>query len=232
MSRFGVGSVSPLWEAGFIGNPFRALSDDEWEEVALVPAVVRSVLEWDDTIHLQILGAAGHGKSSVLRAMVREARQHRRIAAYEYIPNGADVFLAEIDEGSWFCLDEVQRLSERERQRLIRLCTERKPRLFLGSHEDLTPLFERAGLSLTTVMLDTLDDGHFNTVLENRLSYFSRSGMPHATFAPDALSFLRERFGSDLRHTERFLYDYFQLSVRSTVPITAKELRQESRLSP
>ncbi|MBC8135149.1 MAG: hypothetical protein H8F28_04575 [Fibrella sp.] len=232
MSRFGVGDAPPLRGAGFIGNPFRALSETEWQEISLVPDTVRTILEREDDAHLQVLGAAGHGKSSVLRAMMREARQRRISAVYEYIPNGADRFLTDVPRGCWFCLDEVQRLSTPERTRLLGVSQKRDLRLFLGSHEDLGALFERVGVRLATVTLDIPDAVHFDAVLRNRLAYFALPDKPCATLSEDTFVFLRERFGSNLRQTERFLFDFFQLSVRTPKPITAKQLSRESESLP
>ena len=228
MIRFGVG-VSPLSrQAGFAGNPFRALSDSEWTEVAILPPPLRAYLQSDDTGHLQLLGATGRGKSSALRATMREARRRGILTAFEYLPLGVESLMTDIPDGCWFCLDEAQRLNPRERTRLITTVEARKARIFLGSHEDLTPLFEFHRLPLSTVTLDALDGVHFNAVLRNRLRYFAMPNGGHATLSEDALLYLRDRFGSDLRQTERFLYDVFQRSVRSPVPISADLLRRES----
>lgn len=224
-----MGGFSPLWDAGFVGNPFRALSETEWEEAAILPPAMRFVMANNDTDSVQILGTAGHGKSSALRAVIRDAQWTDRWVAYEYIPHGAQSFGASVEVDGWFCLDEAQRLNPRERERLIELCREKNLRLFLGSHEDLTPLFNRARLPLATITLDTPEPAHFDKVLQNRLSRFARSGTPRASLTPDAFAFLRKRFGSDLRGAERFLFDVFQESVREPVAITGDRLRRESR---
>jgi hypothetical protein len=157
VSRFGVGSISPLWLAGFTGNPFRAVSEEEWEEIAILPEPVYKVLVTATDVPLQIMGEPGRGKSSALRAIVREARRRQKAVAYEYIPEGSDTFQTEVEDSIWFCLDEVQRLNPRERQRLLGVCRERRTRLFVASHEDLSPLFAQAGLRIDTLTLDRPD---------------------------------------------------------------------------
>lgn len=200
--------------------------------MSVTPVAVSAFLGRGDTTSVQILGPAGHGKSSTLRAVMREARQLQGCPQYEYIPNGTSVFVTGLLGDCWFCVDEAQRLSNRERERLIHLRLQHGTRLFLASHEDLTTLFRTNNLPLHTVTLNTIGESHFDAILENRLTYFAFPGEPHATFSRDALVFLRERFGSDLRQAERFLFDFFQTSVRVPEPIVARQLRRESRSSP
>lgn len=223
MNRFGVGAVSPLWDAGFSTNPFRALSDVEWESDAIIPAQAQKVLQ--STAHVQILGDAGRGKSSLLRAIVREAGSAGSVAVYEYLPQGAYNYRSNVPHGAWFCLDEAQRLRAGERERLITQGREREHRLLVASHEDLSMWFANARMPLATLSLNDLSAAHFAAVLENRLAHFARPDTPRARFAPDALAYLRERFGTDLRGAERFLYEYFAAHVQTPVVITASEMQ-------
>ncbi|MBC8140099.1 MAG: hypothetical protein H7Y38_01520 [Armatimonadetes bacterium] len=222
MSRFGVGAVSPLWDAGFSANPFRALSDAEWESDAIIPIEAQGVLQ--SAAHVQILGDAGRGKSSLLRAIVREARNAGSVAVYEYLPHDAIGYRSDVPSGAWFCLDEAQRLPHKERKRLLTQGRERRHRLIIASHEDLSAWFESTGMSLVSLNLGNLGAAHFAAVLENRLAFFVRPFTPHATFAPDALTWLHNRFGSDLRGAERFLYEYFAAHIRAPITITADAL--------
>ncbi len=223
MSRFGVGAVSPLWDAGFWSNPFRALSDAEWEAIAILPDAAHDLLR--GTAHVQILGDAGAGKSSLLRAMAREATSTGNVAVYEYLPHDAIGFQSDVPHSAWFCLDEAQRLTGTERERLITQGREHRCRLLLATHEDLSPWFADAAMPLLSLDLGDLDAAHFAAVLENRLAYFARTDTPRAKFAPDTHAHLRARFGSDLRGAERFLYEYFAVDVRAPVTISADELR-------
>lgn len=230
MSRFGVGAVSPLWGAGFWSNPFRALGDAEWQAVALVPDAATDILR--GTAHGQILGDAGRGKSSLLRALAREATTLGAGSVYEYLPDGMTAYTSKVPTGAWFCLDEAQRLAPPERERLLTMAKAKCLRLLLASHENLAPLFARADLPLQTLDLADLGAAHFAAVIENRLAHFARPDTPYATLSPDALAFLRERFGSDLRGAERFLYEHFAAHVVSPIVLTANNFLTEAQSSP
>ena len=232
MARFGVGAVSPWWNAGFVCNPFRAVSGDEWRAVALLPVAARECLRKEDAPGLQVLGDAGRGKSSLLHAIVREATLLQKQIIYEYVPRESESFVSEVAHGTWFCLDEAQRLNPRERDRLLRMAREKSVRLLLAAHENLAPLFAAAQMPLDTVNLAHLSDAHFAAVLTNRLRYFARPGVETATLAPDAVTYLSERFGGDLRGAERFLYEHFQTRDQSPVPIMMRGLMQESQPLP
>jgi len=222
----GVGGFNPLWNAGFISNPFRALTDQEWEEIALLPEAVLLALNSRPPAHLQITGEAGRGKSSALRAICGQARLADISSLYEYLPLEASGFESHLRGVALFCLDEAQRLRQEERQRLLQDAVRHGTRLILGTHEDLTLLFERHALPLTTVALEDLSALHRRAVWEDRLTRFARPGTPHATFAPDVHAYLQTRFGTDLRSAERFLYEFFQIRVRTPATISAVALAE------
>jgi hypothetical protein len=213
---FGVGAYNPLWGAGFVCNPFRTLSDEEWEQVALVPERVRASFDSAPDIPLQILGERGRGKSSALRALAGWGKRQGVSVAYEYLPEGSDRYFTALAGVSLFCVDEAQRLSKSEWERLVR----NDVRLVLGTHEDFTPRMS----PLETVSLDRPDADHGAAVWNRRLEYFARgSEVERARLTPQALRRLQERFGSDLRSAERFLYRYFQETVRAPHEITGAE---------
>ena len=201
---------------GFRCNPYRTLADDEWVEVAVLPEEVSRVLRVGGA-HLQVLGAAGRGKSTTLRALAARLGDEGRRTRYEYLPEGQSSFTSEMRGLELFCLDEAQRLAPGERSRLM--AGARDLRLVLGSHEDLTGLFQRAELSLATACLDRASDAHFRAVLERRLEYFALPGAARVSFTPGAMQRLWERFGSDLRSAERLLYELFQ-RLEEAEPIT------------
>lgn len=226
----GVGGVGgsadgffPLRPAGFASNPFRVLTEEELAEVAVLPAELLAALGEPGGPHVQLLGDAGRGKSTTLLGAAARLRREGARVAVEYLPVGVSRFSTPTRGLDAYVLDEAQRLSPRERRRLFggaRAGT----RLLLGSHEDMTTAFDRAGLPLRSVLIESLGGGHFRAALLARIEHAAVSSGEHATLAPDALDWLRERFGTDLRSAERFLYGVYQSSIRSPEPVTAARL--------
>lgn len=224
MISFGVGGVSPLWAAGFVGNPFRTLTDEEWEVGALLSAPIAAAFYHRPVMHLQIMGAAGAGKSSALRAIRREARQGQMHAVYEYIPDGADRFRAQVAPNTLFCLDEAQRLNSSERYRLMTMAQHANIRLCLGTHEDMAPLLRAAGLATQTVLIEDRTPDDYAAIWTKRLARFARQGAAYAVLDSAAIHHLQTRFRDDLRSAERFLYRYFQEKVNTPREITESDL--------
>jgi hypothetical protein len=83
--------------------------------------------------------------------------------------------------------------------------------LALDSHDYMTPLFERAGLPLRTVRLESGGRLHLEAIFTGRLDYFALPiGQPGVILEPRAVTDLDDTFGGDLRSLERFLYEVFQ----------------------
>jgi hypothetical protein len=195
----------PFHAIGFKCNPFRALTDDEWPAVAVLPLALQAALS-RGVANLQILGPLGHGKTTALLAVADRLRAAGNRAAYEYLPDGQSRFITQAAGPGYFLLDEAQRLSGRERQRLVRL-----PGIHfvLGSHEDFSPLFAARRLALTTIRIDN-DEDHLAALLERRLAYFALDGVPAITFDASAVRFLHRMFGGNVRAAQHFLYEVFQ----------------------
>src|SRR5574341_176897 len=191
--------------AGEFTKAIRALTDEEWVAVAVLPADLQAVVE-NEFDHLQILGPLGHGKTTCLLALAARLRDAGRHAGYEYLPQRQSYFVTEPGHLHYFLLDEAHRLSNRERNRLLRL-----PNLHLvvGSHEDLSPLFAERRLHLTTIRIHN-DASQLRAVLERRLAYFALDGRPAITFDAAAIAFLHQLLGGKLRAAEDFLYEVFQ----------------------
>lgn len=213
----------PFQALGLRRNPFGALTPDEWEEAAVLPPAAREALEGRS--HVQVLGEAGRGKSTTLRGMARELRRRGLGTAFEYLPEGSNRFRTSLPGVQVFFLDEVQRLSRWERHRLLRAVRSGGLRLIAGSHEDLTPTFQRWGLPLTTLRVDAGGVEHLSPVLARRIELFSLEGPTPPRFTPDAVAWLAGEFGSDLRAMEWFLYEYFQ-ALAAPAPITAPSLEE------
>jgi hypothetical protein len=215
----------PFHDLGFRANPFRALEDDEWSDIVVLPASTIQAAEAGG--HIQVLGERGHGKTSTLLGLQAQVRRAGQAAHYEYLPEGHEAFHTELAGVDVLLLDEAQRLNPTERARLMREAKSGR-RLLLGSHEDLTGLFAAAGLPLATLRPETGGRAHLEAVLAKRLAYFSLSpGAPAITLDASAVAYLAETFGSNLRAMQWFLYEVFQTLTQPGV-ISAGQLRQKT----
>jgi hypothetical protein len=222
---------------GYSRNPFGALTDEEWTAIAVLPPAIERILA-DGFAHLQLLGPMGIGKSTTLLALQAwfqnqnlqrkgaktqrglkeksassEANRVRQSAVekvvYEYLPEGQRHFVTDTSGLDTFLLDEAQRLNWWQQRKLMKMADHLQ--LIISSHEDLAPLFAKKGLCLTSVDLSgEMDVGWITAVLHKRLSYFAIPNQPHATLTPDAITYLAQTFGQNLRQMEYFLYEVWQ----------------------
>ncbi len=228
----------PFHALGFQCNPFRVLTDDEWADIAVLPDAVELVVT-PGFVHLQVLGALGHGKTTTLLGLAARFRREGKRVAYEYLPEGQSQFHTGLSGLDVFLLDETQRLSRSERDRLLsaaptlpKVSNLREGlQLVVSSHDDLALLFAKRGLSLTTAHLDkAASPDHLSAVLERRLSYFALDkNAPGVTLTSDAVRYLHEAFGGNLRAMQYFLYEVFQ-RIKSRGAITADYLRAEAAI--
>jgi hypothetical protein len=213
----------PFHRLGFRANPFRALADDEWAEIVILPRA--ALLAADAGGHIQVMGERGHGKTSMLLGLQAHLRRAGQAAGYEYVPEWQEVFHTPLDGVGVFLLDEAQRLNVAERARLLRKAKAGR-RLILGSHEDLTGLFAAAGLPLATLLPEAGDLAQLEALLARRLGYSALApDAPAVTLDATGVAYLAETFGGDLRAMQWFLYEVFQ-SLTHTGPVSATELRK------
>lgn len=195
---------------GYRRNPFGALTAEEWAAVAVLPPQAAQALA-TGFAHLQLLGPMGVGKSTALLAVQEVFRQAGRRTTVEYLPLGKRRFDTETAVLDVFLLDEAQRLSWRQRRRLVSGVGNGRLQIVLSSHEDLTRVFAQKGLVLTSVDLAgemTVD--WITAVLDRRLSYFALPDQPRAILSDAAVYYLYQRFGNNLRQMEYFLYEVWQ----------------------
>src|SRR5262249_26539331 len=112
-------SYFPFHALGFRSNPFRALTDEEWAEIVVLPPELAAAAAEAEARggHLQILGDRGRGKTSALLGLAAAQRQAGKRAAYEYLPEGRDSFRTALAGLDVFLLDEAQRLNGAEQRR-------------------------------------------------------------------------------------------------------------------
>lgn len=193
---------------GYRRNPFGALTAEEWAAVAVPPPALVGVLE-NSRSHLQMLGPMGSGKTTALRWLTAEAANRGVSARYEYLAEGERRYASDLAGVEMFLLDEAQRLSWRERRRLVG--ENGRLRLILSSHEDLAPLFRRRSLPLQTVRLaDGLTLDHYRAIWQKRLDYFALPGRERVRLGETAVAYLYQTFGQNLREAEYFLYEVWQ----------------------
>ncbi len=213
----------PFEQIGFQANPFRALTDEEWAELAVLPSEILLALEEPEQ-HLQILGNMGRGKSTILRGLKAYLKYHGERTTYEYLPLGTRHFTTTIKGLDTFLLDEAQRLWIWERRRLLSAARRFRIRLIVSCHRDLTVLFDRYHMMTNTIVLDRVGFDHVATLLSRRLNYFAIDDVAPSHFTPEAIQYLLDQFGSDLRSMEYFLYEVFQ-RLEQTGPISASLLK-------
>jgi len=212
----------PFHALGYRSNPFRALTDEEWADIVVLPDAIVTAAAYGG--HLQVLGELGHGKTSTLLGLAQQFRRAGRRVVYEYLPIGQDTFTASLTGLDVFLLYEIQRLRPNERRRLL-AAAQVGLRLILGSHEDLTPMFKGAGLSLATVRLHQTAPGQLAALLARRLAAAALPNSPHSvSFDPSAVAYLEGKFGGNLRAMEHFLYEVFQ-SLEAPGVLTAERLK-------
>jgi chromosomal replication initiation ATPase DnaA len=202
----------PFQALGFHCNPFRALTEDEWAAIVVIPSDICQLAQ-NDNICLQILGDAGHGKSTLLRGLTATLRATGKRVHFEYLPLGQRHFKTPsvtIGNVDVFLLDEAQRLTRRQRKKLFSIVTQHRVRLMIGSHEDLTPQFGQNGLTLSTIILDNIDEATLHEMLIKRLNNFRADQSPTIAFEADAIAYLLNHFGRNLRQLEYHLYEVFQ----------------------
>lgn len=193
---------------GFSCNPFRVLTDEEWARLSVVPSHILDIIDNTDH-HLQLIGDVGRGKTTLLLGIFRHLQQSGIDASYEYIPEGQRHFKTrQFPDVS--LLDEVQRLIWWERRRLFRK-VERRTRLVFSTHRDFHPIFQRRGLALEVIDVNSLYDAQLLFEMwQRRLDHF-RTGDSPIGLTTDGVEFLLEIFGNDRRSMERFLYEAFQV---------------------
>jgi hypothetical protein len=217
---------------GFRRNPFGAMTQAEWVAVTVLPDELLNSLAAGFT-HLQLLGPMGSGKTTTMLKLADQLDQGGSRLAYEYLAEGDKQYRTDTAVLDTFLLDEAQRLSRRERRRLLAgLAGEDGSglRLIFSSHEDLAPLFRRRQRPLQTINLEkTLSTELYDRILTRRLDYFALPDKTHTTLSPDAVAWLFERFYPNLRDAEYFLYEVWQreTAVREVTAVHLQKLFNE-----
>lgn len=211
----GAGSLSPIspWaRLNLRHNPFGEPEPDETPHLVVAPEV-EELVAWLRRARgaVQVLGAAGRGKTARLRAIGRSSPDR----PYVYLPQGGPLpRLPSLDDARpgepALLLDEAQRLPQRKRRRLLRRIAARGASLAVASHEDLAGELRAAGLFPRTVVVAGLDPERLAEIVDRRLEWarLEPGGLPR----PDAAlrRVLIDRCGDDLRAILDHLYELYQ----------------------
>jgi hypothetical protein len=146
---------------------------------------------------VQFLGASGRGKSTHLFAI----RQHFPEAPYLYLPAGQPA--PEIPGGPVLFIDEMQRLSRRQRKDVL----SRRASLVIGSHTNHANEFRRAGLAYDVRRLDKVTVARLCAILNGRIGYARRDpNRPAPVIGATDAQALIHRFGADQWAMIEYLY--------------------------
>ncbi len=213
----------PFHAIGLQCNPFRTLTEEEWSELVILPTDCVALLE-ERLLHIQIIGDAGWGKSSMLRGIRRWYCERGINPGFEYLPLGANSLQSNFQECDVFLLDEAQRLRREEFRRFL-LAGNTGTRLIWTSHEDLLESAMRLRLRVQPIHLNGYPLKDLATILNARLDAFSLESGSRIEFSQGALELLRKRYGPNLRGMFDFLYEFFQ-TMPNTKSISAEALEK------
>ncbi len=196
------GQWLPFAALNLRSNPFGEMTREERAELAVVDPQRWLPLVQHDQQALQFIGECGRGKTTHLLALGRLLPR----AAYVYLPE--DGPLPAIPVGTPLLIDEAQRLPCRTRRQAFR----RGVPLILGTHVDLSKTLERYGYTVCTVEVQQLVDAqHLAAVFNRRLEAVRLDAdRPVPLVTPHDATYLMDRFGTDIRAMESYLYERVQ----------------------
>ena len=200
---------SPYARFNLRRNPFGELTREERAELAVV-----DVQRWlgdlhDPAVALQFIGDKGEGKTTHLLALERCLTG----AGYVYLPE--DGPQPRIPERRPLLIDEVQRLSRRQRRRVFR----RGGPLILGTHEDFASELCQAGLRVSTIDVAAHQTPErLAQILNARIEASRISSAPVPRIEIPYVRRLQRQFGDVIRDMEQTLYHEFQAAVQKGLP--------------
>ncbi len=183
-------------------NPFGELTRQERAEVAVVDVSGIAALVQNDFSAVQLIGQCGRGKTTRMLAL------HHGLpdSTYAYLPQ--DGPCPSIASGRPVLIDEAQRLPRRIRGAVFQSGLP----LVLATHRDLSRPLRRSGYSVTTYEIGAGNNAaHLCELLNRRIQAScldARSPVPQVSL--DDATKLVQRFGSDVRAIEGYLYDMVQ----------------------
>ena len=198
----------PFYRLGFVCNPFRALTSNEIGKVAVISNEITNAYK-NSLDHLQILGSEGRGKTTALLGLASHTSPENWAYSYEYLADGQSSYRTDLSDLNIFILDEAQRLDNANISRLVDSASD-KLRIVFSSHEDLSDVFQRKELRLSSFRVEVESSAQIHEIISRRLEFFSKEATPAITLSKQAMDFLLITHGTDIRGMLDLLYDVFQ----------------------
>ncbi|MCA9137143.1 MAG: hypothetical protein KDB00_10300 [Planctomycetales bacterium] len=202
--------------ANLFRNPFGELTRAERSELAVVqiseivsaigsPCDGNNAIEFRPFCAYQMIGECGRGKTTRMLALADQFPS----ASYVYLPE--DQPCPAIPTGEPLLIDEAQRLPWRVRRKIFSSGTP----LVLATHRDLSRALRRAGYTVTTQRIGlTLSPQQLTCILNRRISASRRDPNQSVQYiTQDDAEQLIQRFGTNVRDIESYLYDIVQSQV-------------------
>jgi hypothetical protein len=192
---------SPFHRYHLFRNPFGELTREERADLAVADIGPWLNLLTNHSSVVQFVGECGRGKTTHLLALSKQLPTARFI----YIPEkGPSPSLPDFRP---LIVDEAQRLSHRKRNQLARVGGP----LVLGSHCDYTHELQRYGLVVHTVFVaERVTPSAIYTILNHRIEASRHQLGQVPSISMQFAVRLFERFGTDMRGIEHYLYSQFQ----------------------
>lgn len=202
---------SPYSVYNLYRNPFGELTRAERAELAVVDAME----EWlsllaDSRAALQFIGGCGYGKSTCLAAI------EKRLPGAEYVYYPETGPRPTLPSQRPVLVDEANRMGYRQHLRLLR----GSGPIVIASHVDYSWRLRRAGFRVTTVNVSLPKSPALAAKILNRRIQASQlhDDLP-VTLVDEVLAEkLQQKFRSNFRSIEHFLYEQFQLSISEQSP--------------
>lgn len=217
--------MSPFARYGLLRNPFGELTRGERAELAIVE--LRSWLEFlrEPRAALQFIGPCGHGKTTHLLAMEKALNEQSSVPVpFVYFPE--DGSQPKLPSSRPIIVDEAQRMKFFRKRQLLRSGGP----LVLSTHVDLTRDLQRSGFHVRTVDVGLPKSAEaVLSMLEARLQAARLHRPTQANAASECSEFSidlspaqvvawLDRFGSNIRALEHYLYADLQQAVREGKP--------------
>ena len=197
-------------------NPFGELTEDERAELAVFAEGDLSRCDVVAGQAVQLIGDCGRGKTTRMLAIRRALPE----ASYVYLPEKKPC--PAIPFGSPLLIDEAQRLPRRIRRNVFSTGLP----LVLATHDNLERVLRRFGYAVRSIWIGNENTPELIGRLLNLRIEASRLGAgPLPEVNPKQVEQLVDRFGTNVRAIEHFLYERFQSAV-SQDPVTQDPVTQ------
>jgi len=182
-------------------NPFGELAPEERAELASLDTAPWVELLRQRRTAVQFIGGCGRGKTTRMLRLRRELPESR----YVYLPEDGPCPV--IAEGDPIMIDEAQRLPRRARKSVFAAGNA----LVLATHRDLRRILVRYGYRCRTFRIgpDNSPD-LIREVMNRRIEASRLHDGPTLTLSHTEAVKLSQRFGTDLRSMENYLYERLQ----------------------